>query len=80
METVSWITPPECGGQAVEISYATCEAGVLRRIHDRSVGEITYDLAAWEDVQGEAQPWDESPRASRWVEVTAAQVAALIDE
>lgn len=56
---MTFITPPECRGQTVEVSYAGIHDGrVLRRTHDRSDGSITYDVA---DLDEEAEGDDESP-------------------
>lgn len=72
MEAIKWeeldfITPPECGGQLVEVSYAAdFEAGyVYRRKRDRSVGETTIHRSRIL-VDDECDYWNGRPANKRW--------------
>ena len=60
-----WTTPPECGGQIVEHSYARTESLVLHRIHDRSDGQIT--ISAHTPGRGSYEPQNREPKLGRKV-------------
>lgn len=57
-----WITPPECQGQTIEVSYASdCECFFFRRSTDRSaalgsIKSVTYEMVDMDDVDVDA--WD----------------------
>ena len=59
--SLTWITPPECGGQIVEYSYASGDEGVMMRIHDHASGEVSTYVADWDAMTGECEPWNGTP-------------------
>ena len=64
---LTWIVPPECGGQIVEVAYATDSADwALRRTADRSDRSVTYERAPLEDLEGEWEPWNGAPDLDVW--------------
>lgn len=46
---LSWIVPPVCQGQIVEVSYACDRNGAYRRSYDRSDRSTSYAFCAIED-------------------------------
>ena len=61
-----FLVPPECAGQMVELAYASCSDGIVRRVTDRSDRETRYEWADWDDVDGEFSPQNVEPTASEW--------------
>lgn len=65
-----FVTPPECGGQVVEKSYALMSSGnILERIVDRADGKVTvisYRPASGKKAE-EFQPWNYAPALGRRV-------------
>lgn len=55
----TWITPPECQGQTVEISYGTSDEGdVMVREIDHSGPETRYGIVRGVDSY---EPWNGAP-------------------
>jgi hypothetical protein len=53
-----WIVPPECQGQIVTWSFATCAGGYLARVHDSSDGEMHQYLLTDEYAPDDESWWD----------------------
>ena len=70
-EGLEWITPPECQGQIVEVSYASdCEAYLWRRVHDRADQSTRYARVDLDDLDdADLQPWNREPSVSDWESV-----------
>lgn len=67
----SWIVPPACAGQIVEVAYGSDYDGLLyRRITDRSDGSIGYAVADADDV-ATWDPANEEPSDIEWTEVAS---------
>jgi len=63
----SWIVPPRCQGQIVEVAYlATVLNGgtVVRRISDRSERTVRYERADGSDLA--LEPWNDEPQGLDW--------------
>lgn len=63
-EIGAWITPPECGGQIVEISYARAGDVALRRVYDRSDRQETITAFRFSD-RHEFEPQNGEPKLGR---------------
>ncbi len=61
VQNLDYTTPPECGGQIVEHSWAYHEAGyMVERVFDRSDRSVKYVI--YDDVQDdEWDPWNGVP-------------------
>lgn len=72
-------TPPECGGQIVDVGYASTGDGqVIRWRHDRSSGKNSYEIAdADEDYEGDF--WNGGPRGLSWGPLDADDVKRYWD-
>ena len=53
-------TPPEYQGQFAAISFAGGRDGIYMR-EVMPCGTTSYHCCAWDDFQGEFQPWNEAP-------------------
>lgn len=63
-----FITPPENGGQMVEVSYMLIGDYVYQRRHDRADGSITfYRSRAYKNDAGDYQ--NGAPNNKRWARV-----------
>ncbi len=67
---MKWITPPECGGQIEEVSYASDGECAYRRVTDWSVADghpdrETYSRVSWDILHDsghlEWEPWNQEP-------------------
>lgn len=70
-----WITPPENGGQIVEISYARAGDVAIRRVYDRSDRRETLTAFRFSD-RSEFEPQNCEPKLGRRV----GQVEIVEDE
>lgn len=59
-----WTTPPENGGQIVEVSYALAGDMVIQRTYDRS--DRSETLCAFR-LRGEFEPQNCAPRLGRQI-------------
>ncbi len=64
--TASWITPPECAGQTVELSYGQDDEGQCwERIIDHSGPTTTYRaLGHATEIEGGWEPQNRRPECS----------------
>jgi hypothetical protein len=62
---LQWITPPECGGQIIDVSYAADGNRVLMHVHDRSDGSHAY-YSSKRLADDEGDYWNGSPANRRW--------------
>lgn len=73
-----FVTPPECGGQTVERSYAWAEGPgegyIIERVHDRSDGEVYYEI--FRATADRFEPWNTTPSLGKKVRGSEAYVAA----
>ena len=76
-EVQSWIVPPECQGQIVEVAYGSqCDGTYYRRTSDRSDGSVTYAVADASDCGCDREcecfdPTNREPKAFVWTEVSS---------
>lgn len=63
-EIGAWITPPENGGQIVEVSYARAGDVALRRVYDRSDRQETITAFRFSD-RHEFEPQNGEPALGR---------------
>lgn len=61
---IGFVVPPVNQGQLVEVAYGACDDGIVRRTTDRSTAVVSYEIADWEDLDGEYQPQNESPEVA----------------
>jgi hypothetical protein len=76
--------PPECQGQIVEVAYMCAGPQMVRRIHDRSDGRTSYEVA---DVGPDDSSWYETfeacngaPPLTDWAPIDEACLARLIED
>lgn len=64
-----FITPPECQGQIVVVSYAPGdideEGYIIERQHDRSDGSTQYAAYRY-PARGAFEPWNDVPNLGRF--------------
>jgi len=63
----TWIVPPECQGQMIEVAYRSDGECVYRRTRDRSAGTIMVERMTWDVVNDAApdvlfEPWNGEPK------------------
>jgi hypothetical protein len=70
---MKWITPGECQGQIVELSFCADGDYIYRRTLDRSDNSVEYERRDWDfspdgdGVDGEHfQPWNRKPGGEGW--------------
>lgn len=74
-EASSWIVPPACQGQIVEVSYGEDHAGsAFKRVFDRSDRSTNYYVAEIDECgcASECDCWDPAnyePEGFSWVRV-----------
>jgi hypothetical protein len=79
---MTWIVPPECQGQIVEVAYATsCDGLLWRRVTDRSDRSVTYEVASADSCGCEKEcacfsPQNAEPCGFDWEPVLAPTVDA----
>ena len=77
LETLTFIVPPECGGQIVEVAYASDSEHelVIRRTTDQSLDpsdpeRMVYASAEYGDLIGDYEPWNQAPESDAgWSEL-----------
>ena len=58
---LNYYVSPDDQGKTVEVAYALDNEGIIdivvRRVTDRSTGDVEYHIAPMEDVRGAVEPW-----------------------
>ena len=77
---MKFITPPECGGQIVTHSYATClwhgVGYVIEEAFDASDRTYTYRMSKLL-ANDRGEYWNGAPRNRRWRRITQAKFEAI---
>ena len=72
-------TPPRNQGHIVEVSYASADGMIVRRICDRSDGSSRYALSRQQPTD-EGDYWNQAPRNRRWRTVTEEKAQSILRE
>ena len=73
---MNWITPPECQGRIVEVSYALRGDKVLRRHFDRS-DRSTCFFSSTVLTDDQCEWWNGEPRNKRWRRLSRREIGRL---
>ena len=79
MKPDPFITPPECGGQAVSREYWLVGDTVVRHTHDRSSGQSCFHVSR-RLARDTGEYWNGAPKNRRWRSTSKEHINSLLHD